>query len=99
MRIQIFFDADADPGYQNEADPCRSGSGSTTLLESLIKENILSQLVENRLLRNNQHGFLTGKVLYTNLLVFQEHVTKAVDKGRPMDIIFLDFSEAFNMVP
>jgi len=69
------------------------------MLESIIKENIMSHLVENRLLRNTQHGFLTGKSCTTNLLVFQEHVTKAVDEGRPMDIIFLDFSKAFDMVP
>jgi hypothetical protein len=30
IRIRDFFDADADPGYQNDVDPC--GSGSTTLL-------------------------------------------------------------------
>jgi len=59
------------------------------MLESLIKENIFSHLVENRLLRNTQH--LTGKSCARNLLIFQEHGTKAVDEGRPMDIIFMDF--------
>jgi hypothetical protein len=68
------------------------------MLESIIKENIMSHLVENRLLRNTQHDFLTGKSCTTNLLVFQEHVTKAVDEGRPMDIIFLDFSKAFESI-
>jgi hypothetical protein len=36
IRILVLFDADvypdADPGYQNDADPC--GSGTTTLLPS-----------------------------------------------------------------
>jgi hypothetical protein len=31
----FLFDADADPGYQNDADPW--GSGSTTLSETLVK--------------------------------------------------------------
>jgi hypothetical protein len=37
IRIRILFDADADPvanpGYQNDADPCGSRSGSTTLVD------------------------------------------------------------------
>ena len=34
-----------------------------------------------------------------NLLFFREDVTKAIDEGKPLDVIYLDFSKAFDKVP
>ncbi len=34
-----------------------------------------------------------------NLLEFLEKVTREVDEGRPVDVIFLDFAKAFDKVP
>jgi len=35
----------------------------------------------------------------TNLLEFLEHVTDAVDHGKPVDVTYLDFQKAFDKVP
>ena len=35
----------------------------------------------------------------TNLLDFYEDVTSAVDRGGPVDVVFLDFQKAFDKVP
>ena len=37
-----FFLADPDPGGQKHADPCRSGSGSETLIQTLTEHLILA---------------------------------------------------------
>ena len=35
----------------------------------------------------------------TNLLCFLEEITKWVDDGSPVDVIYLDFQKAFDKVP
>ena len=68
-------------------------------LESLVKDEIVKHLNGNMLLKDSQHGFLSGRSCLTNLLEFFEEVTDCLDKGDKMDIIYLDFSKAFDKVP
>ena len=69
------------------------------LMEGHLKKEITAHLKNNNLLRSTQHGFLTGKSCTTNLLHFLEILTKAVDEGHSVDVVFLDFSKAFDKVP
>ena len=64
------------------------------VMESLIKDKIVSHLETHSLVKNSQHGFLKGRSCLTNLLEFLEEVTYLIDQGKPADIIFLDFTEA-----
>ena len=52
----------------------------------------------NNLLRNSQHGFRTGKSVQTNLVEFLDAAMKWMDVGTPFDVLYLDFSKAFNKV-
>ena len=56
-------------------------------------------LYKNNLNNPNQHGFMEQKSCLTNLLEFLEVKTSLQAEGHSMDIIFLDFSNAFNKVP
>lgn len=69
------------------------------MLESIIKDNILQHLVKFKLIFDSQHGFSKGRSCLTNLLDFMEDVTKNLDEGKPVDVIYLDFAKAFDKVP
>ncbi len=69
------------------------------LMESVIKDKITQHLEKFKLIRNSQHGFRAKRSCLTNLLEFLEFVTEYVDKGLPVDAIYLDFQKAFDKVP
>ena len=69
------------------------------LCESIIKDSIVQHLTEHELLRNSQHGLTGGRSCLTNLLEFFEEVTKELDEGNDVDLIYLDFCKAFDKVP
>jgi hypothetical protein len=69
------------------------------ILESLIKDCILSHLNNFSLIRVSQHGFTKNRSCLTNLLEFMEEVTSTLDSRKSVDIIYLDFAKAFDKVP
>ena len=69
------------------------------ILESIIKEAISTHLESNSLIKSSQHGFSSGKSCLTNLLIYLEQVTSEIDKGIPVDTLYLDFAKAFDKVP
>ena len=88
--------AKADPGNYR---PVSLTPVCCKLLESLIRDKLMDHLLENKLINQSQHGFMSKKSCTTNLLEFMELVTKAVDEGDPVDVVYLDFAKAFDTVP
>ncbi|CAM4600474.1 unnamed protein product, partial [Lepidochelys olivacea] len=85
-----------DPGNYR---PVSLTSVSGKLVETIVKNKIVRHIEEHKLLGKSQHGFCKGKSFRTNLLEFFERVNKHVDKGDPVDIVYLDFQKVFDKVP
>ena len=69
------------------------------LLQRLIKDHLVDFLVTNKLINPSQLGFFKARSCLTNMLCFLEDITKWVDEGSPVYIIYLDFKKAFDKVP
>lgn len=68
------------------------------ILESIIKEKLCQHFDKYNLIRDTQHGFLSGKSCLTNLIEFFEQVTEDLDSEKSVDLVYLDFSKAFDKV-
>ena len=89
-------------GSRNKSENYRPVSLTSVickLLERLIKDHMVEFLVKHKLLNSSQHGFLKARSCLTNMLCFLEEITKWIDVGSPVDIIYLDFQKTFDKVP
>ena len=60
-------------------------------LERLIKGHMMDFLVRHRLLNPPQHGFLKARSCFTNILRCLDEITKWIDEGSLVDIIYFRF--------
>ncbi|NXY20055.1 RTJK polymerase, partial [Atrichornis clamosus] len=65
------------------------------IMEQIILSAITWHLQDIRGVRASQHGFLRGRSCLTNLISFCDHL---VDVGKAVDVVYLDFSKAFDTV-
>ena len=65
----------------------------------MLRDSIVGHLKENKLIHDSHNGFMENRSCLTNLLQFLETVTDYIDKGYPIDVIYLDFKKAFDKVP
>ena len=69
------------------------------VMESLVRDRLVHHMTERNLFCDAQHSFVPGRSCMTQLLVTIELWTKWLDKGDPVDVIYLDFKKAFDSVP
>ena len=89
-------------GSKTEASNYRPVSLTAILcrvMESLMKDNIYGFLHYHKLIRDTQHGFSSNRSTLTNMLSFMEDMTKLMDDGLNVDVLYLDFAKAFDKVP
>ena len=85
-----------DPGNYR---PVSLTSVPCKILESVIRDQLMSHLQAEGLLADAQHGFRPGRSCATQLLLAMEEWTGMIEKGEPVDILYLDLAKAFNTVP
>ena len=68
------------------------------IFEKVIRNHIVSHLEENGLLNPGQHGFRAGRSCLSQLLAHFETITQILEEGDNVDVVYLDFSKAFDKV-
>ncbi|KAF7247306.1 putative COX1/OXI3 intron 1 protein [Varanus komodoensis] len=68
-------------------------------MERLIIERNLVMLDREGRLTATQHGFRKNRSCQTNLVEFYDKVSRWLDGGDAADVVYLDFSKAFDKVP
>ena len=68
-------------------------------MESIIRDEIVFHLMKHNLLTDDQHGFVPGRDCITQLLVCIDKWTELIDERQNFDVIYTDFSKAFDSVP
>ena len=68
-------------------------------MESILWDHIIAHLVKFQLIKVSQHGFVNSKSCQTNLIEYLDTLTRLVDEGYNVDVIYLDFAKALDKVP
>ena len=69
------------------------------ILESIIRTKVMKYLTDNNIVTHYQHSFVSKKSCFPILLEIFEDWTAAVDRGCGVNVIYLDYSKAFDTVP
>ncbi|PKU38251.1 rna-directed dna polymerase from mobile element jockey-like [Limosa lapponica baueri] len=69
------------------------------VMGQVILSELSWQVQDSQGIRASQHGFMKGRSCLTNLISFYDHVTRLLDRGKAVDVVYLDFCKAFDTVP
>ncbi|PKU46481.1 rna-directed dna polymerase from mobile element jockey-like [Limosa lapponica baueri] len=82
-----------DPGNYR---PVSLTSVSGKVMEQIILSVIMQRMKDTQEIRPSKHGFMRGWSCLTNLISFYDKVICLVDEGKAVDVVYLDFSKAFD---
>ena len=79
--------------------PVSLTSTVSKIMESIVRDKILAHMIKNGMIDDNQHGFVPGRDCITQLLLCMEEWTSILERNQAFDLIYTDFSKAFDSVP
>ena len=82
----------------NNFRPISLTSAICRTLEKILQNKIIHHLTENLLLSKSQHGFLPYRSTLSLHLNLLDDLTKKLSKKKHVDMLYLDFSKAFDRV-
>jgi len=65
-------------------------------MERFILSALVRHVKDNQWIRPSQHGFRKCRSCLNNLIPFYDKVTRLVDEGKAVDVVYLDFTKAFD---
>ncbi|TRZ07879.1 hypothetical protein HGM15179_019227 [Zosterops borbonicus] len=81
--------------YPGNYQPVSLASIPGKVMEHLILEAISTHVEDKKMIQSSHHGFTRGKSCLTNMIAFYDETTAWMDERRAVDIIYLNFSKAF----
>jgi len=84
--VQIF--KNGSRGEASNYRPVSLTSQISKVFESIIRNEVVSFFERYGVIKETQHGFRKGKLCLTNLLVFLDRITRCIDEGGSMDVVF-----------
>ena len=78
--------------------PISLTSISCKVMEHIMCSNLMRHLDENNILSDLQHGFRRKRSCETQLVLTVDELSRALDQGKQIDCILLDFAKAFDKV-
>ena len=68
-------------------------------LESIVGEKIFQHMRENNLFSKHQYGFIDRRSTTLQLLYILDEWTEILEDGGTVNVVYMDFMEAFDKVP
>jgi len=84
--------------YPGNCRPVSLTSVPSKIIKKVIIGDFEKHLRDNAYIRHSQHRFTMEKSCLTNVISFYHKVTHLVDHEKPVDLVRLDFSKAFDTV-
>ena len=79
--------------------PVSLASVFSRIMEFMISDAIISHMTKHHIISDAPHGFVPGRGCLLQLLIFMEDWTGMLDKMEAFDVIYTDYSKAFDYVP
>ena len=92
--IPIFKDGDRKVAKNYR--PVALTSHLIKVFEKVVRNVLVIHLESNNLMNPNQHGFRAGHSCLSQLLHHHDCMTKLLEEGKNVDVIYLDFAKAFD---
>ena len=68
------------------------------IIEGIFRNEIIDHMVKAKIIDDDQHGSTSGRSTVSQLLDQQEQILSMIEEGDNAELIFLDFSKAYDKI-
>ena len=83
----------------NNYRPVSLTSIACKTMEKIIRNHVTEHINKNDLFTDKQFGFIAGRSTSLQLINVLEEWTEAIDAGKTIDCLYMDYKKAFDTVP